>query len=110
MKNKKGQIKKISRLVNNFSGIKTIPYGNKKVKKTVEIEVSDNEDIISYILALLEVCYYTLDGNGVFISPGNENCSPEASVTKVIELVMELLPDSQMHCLDRITEILSEKE
>ncbi|WP_147676332.1 hypothetical protein [Algibacter pacificus] len=93
--------------MDNFSGIKTIPYGKNKVKKTIEIEVSSNEDIISYILALLEVCYYSLDGNGIFISPSNKNCSPEASVTNVIELIMDLLPDQQMHCMDRITEILS---
>ena len=110
MKKKAKKIEEIKKLVDTFSGVKRIDYGNRKVKKTVEIEVSSNEDIISYILALLEVCYYTLDGNGIFISPAHENCSHANSVTKVIELVMDLLPDNQMHCMDRITEILSKDE
>ncbi|GLB54177.1 hypothetical protein NBRC110019_32180 [Neptunitalea chrysea] len=100
MKKKAKKIEEIKKLIDNFSGVKSIAYGNNKVRKTVEIEVSSNEDIISYILALLEVCYYTLDGNGLFISPAHENFSPTSSVTKVIELIMDLLPDNQMHCMD----------
>jgi len=103
MKKKAKKIKVIKKLVENFSGMKSEPYGN-RTRKTISIEVSSNEDITNYISALLEVCYYTLDGNGVFASPAYRSTIAEFSVTKVIELIMELLPHEQMYCIDRITE------
>lgn len=102
-------IKKISKLIENFS-INQIESKENRTKKTIEIEVSSNEDITSYIKALLEVCYYALDGNGLFISPANRGSFPEPSVTKVIELVMDLLPHNQMYCLDKIEGILYDEQ
>lgn len=109
MKKKTKKIKTIRKIVTNFSGIKTEAFG-KKTWKTIQLEVSSNEDITEYIATLLEVCYFALDGNGIFISPANKHCLPSSSVTKVIELIMELLPHSQMHCLDLITETISKKK
>lgn len=108
MKHKTKKLKKIKGLLDNHSGLKSEPYGN-RIRKTISIEVSSNEDITSYIEELLKVCYYCLDGNGVFTSPAYRSNIAEHSVTKVIELILELLPHEQMHCLDRIDEILQNK-
>lgn len=88
--------------------MKSEPYGN-RTRKTISIEVSSNEDITSYIEELLKVCYYCLDGNGVFTSPAYRSNIAEHSVTKVIELIMQLLPHEQMYSLDLINEILQNK-
>lgn len=108
MKNKTKKLKKIKGLLDGHTGLKSEPYGN-RTRKTVSIEVSSNEDITSYIEELLKVCYYCLDGNGVFTSPAYRSNIAEHSVTKVIELILGLLPHEQMHCLDSISEILSNK-
>lgn len=109
MKKKKNESKEIKTLVDNLSGMQTESYGN-RLRKTIGFEVSDNEDITSSISALLEVCYYALDGNGCFVSPKHSNKTPISSVTKVLEIVIDLLPHEQMHCMDKITEILSKEE
>ncbi len=105
MKKKAKKIKAIKKLVKNFSGIQKEPYGN-RTRKTISIEVSSNEDITSYISELLKVCYFCLDGNGMFVSPAYRSTIAEHSVTKVINLILELIPHDQMHCLDRIAELL----
>lgn len=106
---KKKKLKQIRKLVENFS-ISQSEFKENRTKKIIEIEVSSNEDITSYIKALLEVCYYALDGNGMFISPENRGSFPEPSITKVIELIMEILPHDQMHCLDRLGDVLHKEE
>ncbi|MBD0833346.1 hypothetical protein [Aestuariibaculum sediminum] len=108
MKRKIKQIKKIKDILDAHSGMKIEPYGN-RTQKTISIEVSNNEDITGYIEELLKVCYYCLDGNGVFTSPAYRSNIAEQSVTKVIELILELLPHQQMYCLDCIDEILKNK-
>ncbi|WP_242202115.1 hypothetical protein [Aestuariivivens insulae] len=108
MKQKGQKLKKIKDFLDSHSGMKTELCGN-RTRKTINIEVSNNEDIASYIEELLKVCYYCLDGNGVLVSPAYRSNIAEHSVTKVIELIMELLPHEQMHCLDRIDEILKNK-
>ena len=108
MKIKTKKLKKIKGLLDDHLSMKSEPYGN-RTRKTISIEVSSNEDITSYIEELLKVCYYCLDGNGVFTSPAYRSNIAENSVTKVIELILELLPHGQMHCLDRIDEILKNK-
>jgi len=105
MKKKAKKIKKIKQLVKHFSGVKSETHGRHR-RKTIGIEISSNEDLTHYISSLLEVCYYALDGNGIFISPANKHCTQSASVTKVIELILELLPHEQMHCLDGIAKFL----
>lgn len=109
MKNKPKKLKKIKAILDTQSGLKSEPYGN-LTRNTISIEVSNNEDITSYIEELLKVCYYCLDGNGVFTSPAYRSNIAEQSVTKVIELILELLPHQQMYCLDRIDEILKNKK
>ncbi|WP_142783752.1 hypothetical protein [Changchengzhania lutea] len=108
MKKKAKKIKAIKKLVTNFSGIKSEAFG-RRTRKTIQLEISSQEDITDYISTLLEVCYFALDGNGIFISPANRHCLPSSSVTKVIELIMELLPHDQMHCLDKIAEVLHQE-
>ncbi|GLB51348.1 MULTISPECIES: hypothetical protein [Flavobacteriaceae] len=108
MKEKK-KLKTIQKHIKNFSGVRMESHGN-RTRKTIGFEVSDHEDITSSISALLEVCYYALDGNGVFVYPKHSNKAPITSVTKVLEMVIDLLPHDQMFCLDKITEILSSQE
>lgn len=107
-KKHKNKLKAIKKHIENFSGVKNETHGRHK-RKTVSIEITSHEDLTYYISSLLEVCYFALDGNGIFISPANKNCTQSASVTKVIELIMELLPHDQMHCLDKIADVLNQE-
>ena len=108
MKEKK-KLKAIKKHIQNFPGVSKESHGN-RIRKTISFEVFDHEDIITSISALLEVCYFALDGNGSFICPKHSNKTPISSVTKVLELVIDLLPHDQMFYLDKITEIISEGE
>ncbi|WP_162623293.1 hypothetical protein [Confluentibacter sediminis] len=108
MKNKKNKLKTIKKFMDRCSSMQTEAYGT-RTRKTIRFEVLDQEDITSSISALLEVCYFALDGNGSFISPKHENKTQISSVTKVLEIIIDLLPHDQMHCLNRIEELLSEK-
>ena len=105
----KGKTKKsvqIREMIEKFSGVQKESFGNRS-RMTIGFEVLDNEDITSSISALLEVCYYALDGNGVFVAPKQQNKDQMSSVTKVLEMVIDLLPHDQMHCLDQIAKILA---
>ncbi len=42
----------------------------------------------------------------MFVSPAYRSTIAEHSVTKIINLILELLPHDQMHCMDRIAELL----
>lgn len=108
-KKHKNKLKAIKKHIENFPGLSTESHGT-RIRKTIGFEVFDHEDIASSISALLEVCYYALDGNGTFVYPKHSNKTPISSVTKVLEIVIALLPHDQMFCLDKITEILSEDE
>lgn len=109
MKSKTKKTEQIREMVEKFSGVQTESFGN-RTRMTIGFEVLDNEDITSSISALLEVCYYALDGNGVFLAPKQQNKNQMSSVTKVLEMVIDLLPHDQMHCLDQITKILSNEK
>ena len=108
MKEKK-KLKAIKKHVQNFPGVSKESHGN-RIRKTISFEVFDHEDITTSISALLEVCYYALDGNGTFIYPKHSNKTPISSETKMLEMVIDLLPHDQMFCLDKITKIISEGE
>jgi hypothetical protein len=108
MKNKADKLKEIRKVLDNFSGNNE---GSRKLQKNqISFEVIDNEDITAHISALLEVCYYALDGNGTFTSPVLKNTKVEFGVLKILEMTLNLVPHGQMHCLDRINEILKESE
>lgn len=108
-KKHKNKLKTIKKYIENFPGVNTEPHGT-RTRKTISFEVFDHEDITSSISALLEVCYYALDGNGTFVCPKHSNKTPISSVTKVLEIVIDLLPHDQMFCIDKITEILSKEK
>lgn len=108
MKEKK-KLKAIKKHVQNFPGVSKESHGN-RIRKTISFEVFDHEDITTSISALLEVCYYSLDGNGTFIYPKHSNKTPISSETKMLEMVIDLLPHDQIFCMDKITEIFSEGE
>lgn len=108
MKNKSEKIIAIREVLNNFS--RHNESSAKPQKKYLSFEVLDNEDITAHISALLEICYYALDGNGTFTSPSLKNSNAEFGVLKVLEMTLNLMPHGQMHCLDRINEILKEMD
>ena len=109
MKSKTKKSIHIKEMIEKLSGVRTESFGN-RTRMTIGFEVLDNEDITSSISALLEVCYYALDGNGVFVAPKQQNKNQMSSVTKVLEMVIDLLPHDQMHCLDQITKILADEK
>ena len=73
----------------------------------VSIEVRDNNDLLLNIASLLEVCVFALDGNGTLLAPQNQSISKQDSVCRVLELALNLLPDSQMYFMDKVTEKLN---
>ncbi|MBO0343069.1 hypothetical protein [Flagellimonas profundi] len=113
MKQKKKQLKtlkEIQDLRTNLIGLlgnqKSIdPKGNH-----VCFEVRDNNHLLMQIISLLEVCVFALDGDGIMLSPKNKNASKEDSVIQVLELVLCILPESQMYFMDKLEEKLSELE
>lgn len=109
MKRKAKKVKQVKKLMETFSGVKTEPF-RQGTRKTIGFEVLDYEDITSSISALLEVCYYALDGDGSFIAQKHDNKSQMSSVTKVLEIVIDLLPHQQMFCMDKITEIFADEK
>ena len=113
MKSKKQRLKtleEIQQLRNNLSGL----LGNKKSidpnGNYVTFEVRDNNHLLTQIISLLEVCVFALDGDGMMLFPANQNASKEDSVTQVLELVLSILPDTQLYFMDKLDEKLSELE
>jgi hypothetical protein len=110
-KNKKLKtLEEIQQLRNTLSGL----LGNKKSidpkGNYVPFEVRDNNHLLMQIISLLEVCVFALDGEGMMLSPDNKNAPKEDSVTQVLELVLSILPDSQMDFMDKLDEKLSKLE
>jgi len=103
-------LKEIQQLRSNLSGL----LGNKKSIDAkgnhVSFEVRDNNHLLTQIISLLEVCVFALDGEGMMLSPANQNASKEDSVIQVLELVLSILPDSQMYFMDKLDETLSKLE
>ena len=79
------------------------PKGN-----NVSFEVRDNNHLMMLIKSLLEVCTFALDGDGMMLFPANQYASKEESVIQVLELILSIIPDSQMYFLDQLDEKLSE--
>lgn len=113
MKTKKQQVKllkEIHQLHQNLHGMLQPETYKGKLHYKVSFLVKSNETLILQIASLLEVCVFALDGNGMLLSPSNQNVSMEDSVCRVLEMVLDLLPDAQMHYLDKITEKFSETD
>ncbi len=113
MKSKKKRLKtleEIQQLRNSLTGLlgnnKSIdPMGNH-----VSFEVRDNNHLLTQIISLLEVCVFALDGDGMMLFPANQNATKEDSVIQVLELVLSILPDSQLYFIDKLDEKLSKLE
>lgn len=73
----------------------------------VSFEVTNNNELLLNIASLLEVCVFALDGNGMLLSPNNQNVTKHDSVCRVLELILNMLPHSQMDFLDYVTEKLN---
>jgi hypothetical protein len=104
MKDKTKKIKAIKSLLDDFSGQNET--SGKRGRNHICLEVADNQDITNHIAALLEVCYFALDGKGSFTSPALKGLNVEFGVLKVLEMVLNLIPHGQMHCLDEIHGII----
>tara|TARA_E500000318_G_scaffold102506_2_gene106863 strand:- start:1555 stop:1902 length:348 start_codon:yes stop_codon:yes gene_type:complete len=110
MRHKKKQLKTfkdIQELRKNLPGL----LGNKKSIDSkgnhVYFEVRDNNHLLMQIRSLLQLCVFALDGDGMMLSPKNNDASKEDSITQVLELVLCILPDSQMYYMDKLDEMLS---
>ncbi|MEE1962780.1 hypothetical protein V1387_08805 [Allomuricauda taeanensis] len=113
MKHKKKKLKTlkdIQELRKNLTGL----LGNKKSidlsGNHVYFEVRDNNHLLMQIRSLLQLCVFALDGDGMMLAPKNQNASKEDSITQVLELVLCILPDSQMYYMDNLDEMLTKLE
>lgn len=108
MKKKKLKtLKDIDKLHQNLIGLLKQDSGNPSGNHTISLEVKDNNDLLLNIASLLEVCVFALDGKGMLLSPNNQNVTKHDSVCRVLELVLTILPHSQMDFVDYITEKLT---
>lgn len=113
MKYKKKQLKtlkEIQELRKNLTGL----LSNKKTidpnGKHVYFEVRDNNHLLMQVRSLLQLCVFALDGDGMMLAPKNNNASKEDSITHVLELILCILPDSQMYYMDKLDEMLTKLE
>ena len=97
----------IHKLHQNLVGLLKQDSGYSSENFKVSIEVRDNNDLLLNIASLLEVCVFALDGNGMLLSPNNQNVTKHDSVCRVLELVLNILPHSQMDFMDYVTEKLN---
>lgn len=106
MKKKKLQtLKEIHQLYKNLKGLsEPEPKGN----YSVSFKVDNNYQVLNDIISLLEVCAFALNGNGMLMAPINHKATKEESVSRVLELIIALMPDSQMHFMHIVTEKLAE--
>ena len=100
-------LKDIHKRHQNLLGLLKQDPGNPLGNHTIYLEVKDNNDLLLNIASLLEVCVFALDGNGMLLSPNNQNVTKHDSVCRVLELVLNILPHSQMDFMDYITEKLN---
>ena len=108
MKKKKlKSLKDIQKRHQNLMGLLKQDPGNPLGNHMISLEVRDNNDLLLNIASLLEVCVFALDGNGMLLSPNNQNVTKHDSVCRVLELVLTILPHSQMDFMDYVTEKLT---
>ena len=113
MKTKKKKLKtleEIQRLHENLTGLLKNQRPIDPKAKYVFFEVRDNNNLIILITSLLEVCVFALDGEGMLLSPENKNATKEDSVSRVLELVLSILPDAQLYFIDQLSDKLSTLE
>tara|TARA_R110002020_G_scaffold63170_2_gene168674 strand:+ start:32789 stop:33157 length:369 start_codon:yes stop_codon:yes gene_type:complete len=76
----------------------------------VSFAVRDHSELLLNIASLLEVCVFALDGDGMLLSPTQTNVSKEDSVSRVLELVLNILPDAQMQFVDQLDKKMTEMD
>lgn len=109
-KQKLALLKDIHQLHQNLRGMLQPAEFRGETYYTTGFLVNGNEDLLLQISSLLEVCVFALDGNGIMLSPTNQSATKQDSVCRVLEMVLNLLPDAQMCYQDRIMEKLSALE
>ncbi|WP_037321273.1 hypothetical protein [Salegentibacter sp. Hel_I_6] len=108
MKTKKEKVKILKEIHQLYQNLDGLPKPNSKGNYSVSYDVNNNYQLLNDIISLLEVCAFALDGNGMLLAPINQKATKEESVCRVLELIIGLMPDYQMHFMDRISEKLSE--
>lgn len=106
-KKKLKTLKEIQKLHQNLVGLLKQGPSNPTGTYKAFLEVGDNNDLLLNIASLLEVCVFALDGNGILLSPANQSVAKSDSICRVLELALNLLPDSQMYFMDKVTEKLT---
>ena len=85
MKKKKLKtLNEIHKLHLNLVGLLKLDSDYSSGNYKVFIEVKDNNDLMLNITSLLEVCVFALDGNGMLLSPTNQNVTKHDSVCRVL--------------------------
>lgn len=113
MKSKKKRLKTLQEIQQLRNNLSRLLGNNKSIDSKgnyVSFEVRDNNHLLMQIISLLEVCVFALDGDGMMLFPKNKNASKEDCVIQVLELVLCILPDSQLYFMDKLDEMLSELE
>ncbi len=100
----------IHRLHQNLIGLLKLDLKRPTQSYKVSFEVSDSNDLLLKIASLLEVCVFALDGNGILLSPVDRSIAKQDSICRVLELILNILPDSQVYFMDKVTEKLTELE
>lgn len=111
MKSKKKRLKaleEVQQVRNNLSGLLGSIKSTGRKENFVTFEVRDNNHLLTQIKNLLEVCVFALDGDGMVMGLVNQYASKQDSVTQVLKLVLNILPDGQMYFMDKLDEKLSE--
>lgn len=111
MKSKKKRLKaleEVQQVRNNLSGLLGSIKSTGRKENFVTFEVRDNNHLLTQIKNLLEACVFALDGDGMVMGLVNQYASKQDSVTQVLKLVLNILPDGQMYFMDKLDEKLSE--
>lgn len=108
MKTKKKKLQTLNEIQQLYENLKGLPEPEPKGNYSVSFKVNNNYQVLNDIISLLEVCAFALDGNGMLLAPINQKATKEESVCRVLELIIALMPDSQMHFMDIVTEKLAE--
>lgn len=94
---------------------KTDQFWDGKPLQKAEIRMHSYYELMLKIQSLIKVCVFTLDGEGTYFTSSFFSQYSDAntkdrniSVCIVLELILTLLPKSEMVCYDQILEMLSE--
>ncbi|QLE01491.1 hypothetical protein HX109_07895 [Galbibacter sp. BG1] len=110
-------LQELKELVANTKGRlgKTDQFWDGEPLQKAEIRMCNYYELMLKIESLIKVCAFTLDGEGTYFTSSlfsqytDANTKDRnATVCIVLELILTMLPKSEMVCYDKILEMLSE--